>query len=143
MDTCPAIRDTLTCAVLQLEPECSGPGACWNKPRSLSNVTHRIREAMTPEPLRVSTPPDRSKAGEPLTLPLAGHTTLETVGQLVEACGGDKSVADWLGIRRAEVLRWRRAGSIPPGFHLKFYLRAQARGHRVALRVFGLPEGYA
>lgn len=98
---------------------------------------------MTPDALRVCEPPDTSKSLGSLSLPLAGSTTLETVGQLIDACGGDKAVAEWVGQRRAEVLRWRRSGSIPPGFHLKFYLRAQARGHKVSLRVFGLPEGFA
>ena len=64
--------------------------------------------------------------------------TLRTVDDVIDAFGGNTVVADWLGIGTSAVCNWRERQSIPPGWHLRFYLEAEARGLRIDLNLFGM-----
>ena len=63
--------------------------------------------------------------------------TLRTVDDVIDAFGGNTVVAEWLGIGAGEVCNWRERRSIPPGWHLRFYLEAQSLGYRTDPRLFG------
>jgi hypothetical protein len=73
---------------------------------------------------------------------------LQTVDQVLDALGGHKRTADnnkaiaaWLGIGTSAVCNWRERGSIPPGYHLRFYRAAERRGMEISLPVvFGLED---
>ena len=60
-----------------------------------------------------------------------------SVDHLVDALGGPTKVGEWLGINQSAVSMWKIRGEIPPGWHLRIYLEAEARGFSLSERVFG------
>ncbi len=63
---------------------------------------------------------------------------IDTIASLVDALGGPSAVADWLGISQSAVSNWIMRDEIPPGWHLRLYLKSEELGWRVDPRLFGL-----
>jgi hypothetical protein len=70
---------------------------------------------------------------------------LQSVDHVIDAFGGaktqaanNKAVAAWLGLNTSAVCNWRERDSIPSGWHLRFYLKANKRGMEIEPCVFGL-----
>jgi hypothetical protein len=66
--------------------------------------------------------------------------TLSTIDDLIEALGGDTSVADWLGISQPAVANWKARKEIPPGWHLRILARLKAERMTADPSIFGLTE---
>jgi hypothetical protein len=63
---------------------------------------------------------------------------INSIDELVDALGGPKAIATWLGISQAAVSLWKSRGHIPPGWHIRLYAAALRRGKSVNPAVFGI-----
>lgn len=64
--------------------------------------------------------------------------TITSIEGLVKALGGTTAVADWLGVQPSAVSMWIDRGHIPPGWHLRLFLRCAEKGVTVDLGLFGI-----
>lgn len=67
--------------------------------------------------------------------PMAKH--LRTIDELIAALGGVTEVAKWAGVGKTAVSNWSARELIPPGWHLRLFAEAKARGYSVDPVVFG------
>jgi hypothetical protein len=63
---------------------------------------------------------------------------INTAREAIEALGGVKVVAAWLGTSPDNVMMMRHRGYVARGYHLHFYVTLQERGYRLAPSLFGL-----
>jgi hypothetical protein len=64
--------------------------------------------------------------------------SISTAKQAIEALGGIKPVAAWLGTSPDSVMMMRHRGYIARGYHLHFYVTLKGMGFHVAPSLFGL-----
>lgn len=65
---------------------------------------------------------------------------INSIGELVDALGGDTKVAHWLGISQPAVAAWKIRKHIPTGWHVRLLAELKKRGLSVNPEVFGLSE---
>jgi len=65
---------------------------------------------------------------------------IRTIEQLVEAFGGTFAMAEWADVVPSSVSNWKSANYLPPGYHLRVWLWAQANGVRIDPSLLGLRD---
>lgn len=65
---------------------------------------------------------------------------LTSVNEVVDALGGPSAVGSHYGIGQSAVSNWILRGYVPPGWHLRIYLRLKRMGFKAHPSVFGLDE---
>jgi hypothetical protein len=61
---------------------------------------------------------------------------LTSIAHVVKAFGGTDGMAEWAGIGPSAVSNWIARDHIPPGWHLRMYREAAARGFEIDESVF-------
>lgn len=64
--------------------------------------------------------------------------TITTIADLIDALGGDTTVAGEFGISQPAVAAWKARGEIPGGWHLRIWAWAKRERLKVDPCVFGL-----
>jgi hypothetical protein len=64
--------------------------------------------------------------------------SISTAKQAIDALGGPKAVATWLGTSPDAVLMMRHRGNIARGYHLHFWVTLKSMGLAIEPSLFGL-----
>ena len=68
---------------------------------------------------------------------------ISTITALVDALEGPTALSKVLGCTSQNISLWNLREEIPPGWHFRLYLLAEARGLTICKhRVFGIPKGF-
>lgn len=68
------------------------------------------------------------------------NAELQTVSEVVDRLGGEKSVSEWLRIPRDDVRRWIALGEVGRGYALHVYVSLQAAGYAANPLCFGVAD---
>lgn len=80
-------------------------------------------------PRNLQTPPGKAKT--------PSHRVVSTAKEAIAALGGQKAVADWLGISEGSISGWLMNDEVAPSRALPVYLSLRAKGIECAPTVFG------